>query len=71
MVMTRLRMAENVQAANKLIEGGQVRVGTETVTDPSMVVGREGEGWVTWVEGGKVRKVVEAYGGRRDDFDNL
>ena len=64
-------MAENVPAANKLVEGGQVRVGVETVTDPGFFVGREMEGWVTWVEGGKIKKYVEGYRGERDDFDGL
>jgi hypothetical protein len=31
--MTRLRMAENVQAATKMVEQGHVRCGTEVVTD--------------------------------------
>lgn len=33
-VMTRLRMAQTLQAAIKYVEQGHVRVGTETVTDP-------------------------------------
>lgn len=39
-VMTRLRMAENVTAANKFIEQGHVRVGTEVCTDPAFLVTR-------------------------------
>ena len=39
-VMTRLRMAETVSAANKFIEQGHVRVGTEVVTDPAFLVTR-------------------------------
>lgn len=39
-VMTRLRMAENVPAAVKLIEQGHVRVGPEVVSDPAFVVTR-------------------------------
>lgn len=31
-VMTRLRMADHIQGATKLIEQGHVRVGTEVVT---------------------------------------
>ena len=38
--MTRLRMAETVQAATKLIEQGHVRVGTEPVTDTAFLVTR-------------------------------
>lgn len=32
-VMTRLRMADNVQAATRFIEQGHVRCGTEVVTE--------------------------------------
>lgn len=39
-VMTRLRMAETVSAANKFVEQGHVRVGTEVVTDPAFLVTR-------------------------------
>ena len=39
-VMTRLRMAEYVSSANKFIEQGHVRVGTEVITDPAFMVTR-------------------------------
>lgn len=38
--MTRLRMADHVQAAVKLVEQGHVRVGTDVVTDPAYLVTR-------------------------------
>jgi len=39
-VMTRLKMCENVPAAVKFIEQGHVRVGPEVVTDPAFLVTR-------------------------------
>ena len=39
-VMTRLRMAETVSAANRFVEQGHVRVGTEVVTDSAFLVTR-------------------------------
>ena len=42
-VMTRLRMADNLQAAIKFIEQGHVRVGPEVITDSAYLVTR----WVT------------------------
>lgn len=39
-VMTRLRMADTVQAATTMIEQGHVRVGTEVVTDTAFLVTR-------------------------------
>lgn len=69
--MTRLRMAENVSAANRLVEQGHVRVGTEMVGDPAYLVGRAREDWVGWGEGSKVRKGIMRYRGGMDDFDVL
>ena len=39
-VMTRLQMADTVQAATKFIEQGHIRVGPEVVTDPAYMVTR-------------------------------
>lgn len=64
-------MAENVQAATKLVEQGHVRVGTEVVTDPAFLVGRATEDWVTWGEGSKVKRGIEKFRGTGDDFDAL
>ena len=57
-VMMRLQMAEMVSAANKFVEHGHVRVGTETVTDPAFLVPRYGvftqirllEAWLTLLQ---------------------
>jgi U3 small nucleolar ribonucleoprotein protein IMP3 len=39
-IMTRLRMADHIQTATKLIEQGHVRVGTDVVTDTAYLVTR-------------------------------
>lgn len=69
--MTRLRMAENVSAANRLVEQGHVRVGTEMVGDPAFLVGRAREEWVRWGVGSKVKRGIERFRGGMDDFDVL
>lgn len=69
--MTRLRMAETVQAANKIIEQGHVRVGTETITDTAFLVTRSMEDFVTWVDGSKIRRNILQYKEKLDDFDLL
>lgn len=69
--MTRLRMAETVQAANKIIEQGHVRVGTETVTDTAFLVTKGMEDFVTWVDGSKIKRAVLRYREKLDDFDLL
>ncbi|KAJ9648855.1 U3 small nucleolar ribonucleoprotein imp3 [Coniosporium apollinis] len=68
-VMTRLRMADTVQAANKFVEQGHVRVGTEVVTDTAYLVTRDMEDWVTWVDSSKIKRNVLKYRDKLDDFD--
>jgi U3 small nucleolar ribonucleoprotein protein IMP3 len=70
-IMTRLRMAETVQAATKMIEQGHVRVGTETVTDTAFLVTRGMEDFVTWVDGSKIKRNILRYREKLDDFDLL
>lgn len=70
-VMTRLRMAETVQAATKMIEQGHVRVGTETVTDPAYLVTRGMEDFVTWAVGSKIKRNIMKYRDQLDDFELL
>ena len=70
-VMTRLRMAETIQAATKFIEQGHVRVGTETVTDPAFLVTRSMEDFVTWTVGSKIKRNIMKYRDRLDDFELL
>ncbi len=69
--MTRLRMAETVQAATTIIEQGHVRVGTETVTDPAYLVTRGMEDFVTWVDRSRIRRNILKYREKLDDFDLL
>jgi U3 small nucleolar ribonucleoprotein protein IMP3 len=70
-IMTRLRMAETVQAATTIIEQGHVRVGTETITDTAFLVTRSMEDFVTWVDGSKIKRNILRYREKLDDFDLL
>eukprot|EP00814_Leptocylindrus_danicus_P022581 CAMPEP_0116023248 /NCGR_PEP_ID=MMETSP0321-20121206/11477_1 /TAXON_ID=163516 /ORGANISM="Leptocylindrus danicus var. danicus, Strain B650" /LENGTH=98 /DNA_ID=CAMNT_0003494489 /DNA_START=236 /DNA_END=532 /DNA_ORIENTATION=+ len=70
-LMVRLRMAETIKIAITLIETGQVRVGPNVVTDPAFLVTRSMEDFVTWVDTGKIRRAVQKYNDKLDDFDLL
>jgi len=70
-VLVRLKMAENMKAAVTLIEGGHVRVGPEVVTDPAYLVTRLLEDYVTWVDTSKIKRTVQKYNDKLDDFDLL
>lgn len=69
--MTRLRMAETVQAATKIIEQGHVRVGTDTITDTAFLITRSMEDFVTWVDSSKIKRNILKYREKLDDFDLL
>ncbi|KAL3786722.1 hypothetical protein ACHAWO_013709 [Cyclotella atomus] len=70
-VMVRMKMAQSPKLAVTFIEQGQVRVGPNVVTDPAFLVTRSMEDFVTWVDGGKVKRVVERYNDKLDDFDMM
>jgi U3 small nucleolar ribonucleoprotein protein IMP3 len=70
-LMVRTGMVENVSTAHKFVEQGHVRVGTEVVTDPALLVSRGREDFVTWTEGSKIARGVRRYREREDDFELL
>ncbi|EFX02702.1 u3 small nucleolar ribonucleoprotein protein imp3 [Grosmannia clavigera kw1407] len=70
-VMTRLHMADTIQAATVMIEQGHVRVGTETVTDPAFLVTRNLEDFVTWTVGSKIKRHIMQYRDELDDYELL
>lgn len=56
-------MSETIKGAVKLIEQGHVRIGPDVIKDPSMLVTRTMEDFVTWVDNSKIRKHVLQYNG--------
>lgn len=53
------------------VEQGHIRVGPNVVTDPSYLVTRMFEDYVTWVDGSKIKRVIKKYNDQLDDFDLL
>jgi U3 small nucleolar ribonucleoprotein protein IMP3 len=70
-IMVRLKMAENMRMAVTWVEQGQVRVGPTVVTDPAFLVTKSMEDYVTWVDQSKIRRSVQQYNDKLDDFDLL
>eukprot|EP00351_Strombidinopsis_sp_SopsisLIS2011_P003487 CAMPEP_0116882460 /NCGR_PEP_ID=MMETSP0463-20121206/14695_1 /TAXON_ID=181622 /ORGANISM="Strombidinopsis sp, Strain SopsisLIS2011" /LENGTH=65 /DNA_ID=CAMNT_0004535673 /DNA_START=301 /DNA_END=498 /DNA_ORIENTATION=- len=64
-------MAANVKEAVMYIEQGHVKVGVDTVTDPAFLVTRAMEDNVTWVQGSKLKRVIQDYRDERDDFNDV
>merc|ERR1712226_48207 len=70
-LMVRLKMAQTIKAAVTWIEQGQVRVGPNVVTDPAFLVTRNMEDYVCWVDQSKIKRTVQKYNDKLDDFDLL
>ncbi|PWN20344.1 putative IMP3-component of the U3 small nucleolar ribonucleo protein [Microstroma glucosiphilum] len=70
-VMCKLKMSESVKQAITYIEQGQVRVGTDVITDPAFLVTRNMEDFVTWLDQSSVKRTIAKYNGELDDFDLL
>ena len=70
-IMVRLRMAQTLKSAITLIEQGHVRVGPNVVTDPAFLVTRNLEDYVCWLDNSKIKRTVQKYNDKLDDFDLL
>lgn len=70
-IMVRYKMSESLKEATTFIEQGHVRVGPHTITDPSFMVTRTFEDYVTWVDSSKIKRVVQQYNNKVDDYDLL
>lgn len=70
-VMMRLKFAESLTEATALIEQGHVRVGPNVVKDPAMLVTRNMEDFLTWVDTSKIKRKVAQFNDQVDDYDLL
>ena len=64
-------MAETLKEAVTFIEQGHVRVGPEVVTDPAFIVTRSFEDFVTWVDNSKIKRTIQKYNDKLDDYELL
>jgi len=46
-------------------------VGPNVITDPAFIVTRAMQDFVTWVDSSKIKRTVERYNDKLDDFDLL
>jgi len=70
-VMVRLKFAETVKLATEYVEQGHIKVGPHPVTDPSYLVSRSMEDYLTWANKSKIKRHVMKYNDKLDDFDLL
>ena len=67
-VMVQLKFCSRVEDADKFVRQGHVRVGPGVVTNPSMLVSREMQDFISWARGSKIQQHVAQY---REDFDDF
>lgn len=60
-----------MKEAVSLVEQGHIRVGPDTVTDPTFLVTRILEDYITWVDTSKIKRTIMKYNDKLDDFDLL
>ena len=84
-VLKQLKFAESVKEAVTFIEQGRnyfyinrnfkiildIRVGTDVVNDPALLVTRPMEDYITWVDSSKIKKKIMKYNDKLDDYDLL
>lgn len=67
-VMARSRMCPDIQTASTFVSHGHVLLGTAIVKNPGILVSRSMEDFVTWSNGSKVKRKIDEFNGREDDF---
>ena len=70
-IMVRLRMTQTIQNAAKFIEQGHIKVGPETISEPSFHVTRDMEDFITWSDSSSIRRKVLKYNDKVDDYELL
>ncbi|CAI8500323.1 unnamed protein product [Hanseniaspora opuntiae] len=67
-IVYKTHMAETIFDAVKFIEQGHVKVGHNLINDPSYLITRSLEDYVTWTDNSKIKKVIQKYRNEQDDF---
>jgi U3 small nucleolar ribonucleoprotein protein IMP3 len=70
-VLVRLHFAENLKEAVTLLEQGHLRIGPKVVKDEAILVTRNMEDFITWVDSSKVKRKVASYNDQLDDYELL
>ncbi|KAI5172329.1 U3 small nucleolar ribonucleoprotein IMP3 [Nematocida sp. LUAm3] len=60
-VMADIQLVPSITTAVTFIKHGHVKVGTKIVADPSLLVSRSMEDYVTWSNHSKVKRIIEEF----------
>ena len=70
-VLFRNKYCESIKQAVTYIEQGQLQIGTDVVYNPAMMVTRNMEDHISWVNTSKIKKKIDTYNDTVDDYDML
>lgn len=68
-IVFKTHMAETIFDAVKFIEQGHVKVGHNLINDPSYLITRTLEDYVTWSDNSKIKRTIQKYRNEQDDFE--
>jgi len=68
-ILFKNKYCESIKQAVTFIEQGQIRVGTEVITDPAYLVTRALEDHITWSNNSKIKRKIMEYNGDVDDYE--
>lgn len=61
MIMKKMKMVQTFTHADEFVQHGHVRVGTKTINDPSVIISKAMEEYITWVDSSKIKKKIEEF----------
>lgn len=68
MVMAQKKLVPSYKDADKFVQQGHVRLGNRVVNSTSTLVSRAMEDFVTWVDSSKIRKKIDEFNEKYDDY---
>ena len=69
MVMAKKKMVQTFTHADEFVQHGHVRLGTRIINDTSILISKAMEEFVTWSDTSKIKRQIEEFNDKRDDYN--
>ncbi|KAI5185876.1 U3 small nucleolar ribonucleoprotein IMP3 [Nematocida homosporus] len=60
-IVADLKMVPDIKTAANFIKHGHIKVGTQIINDPGLIISRAMEDYITWREGSKIKATIEQF----------
>ncbi|OAG32770.1 U3 small nucleolar ribonucleoprotein IMP3 [Nematocida sp. ERTm5] len=60
-ILPHIDMVQDIKTAVTFIKDGHVKLGVDTITDPSLIITRAMEDYITWRDQSKVKETISAF----------